>query len=121
MLQNFLLVGIGGAAGSILRYGTSLLIHSKAFPLATFTVNIIGSAAIGMLLALGLRAQPLAAQWKLLLATGLCGGFTTFSAFSAENLQLLLEGKIAASLGYTAISLVAGIAAVWAGFKLFQS
>jgi fluoride exporter len=120
MLGNFLLVALGGALGSALRYAVSLATGPTAFPWATLLVNVLGSLAIGLVLALGLKNQAFAQQWKLLLATGVCGGFTTFSAFAAENLQLLQQGRYWLCLGYTAISVVAGIAAAFMGFKLIN-
>jgi fluoride exporter len=121
MLKNFVLIGLGGALGSMLRYGVSLMVVSRAFPLATLLVNIAGSFVIGMVLALSSKNEAFAGNWKLFLATGICGGFTTFSAFSAENLQLLQSGKTLLSLLYMAISIVAGIGAAFAGYKLISA
>ncbi len=120
MLKNFILVGLGGAAGSVLRYAVSLLIMNRVFPLATLLVNIAGSFLIGLILASGIKNENFAGNWKLFLATGVCGGFTTFSAFSAENLQLLQSGKTTLSLVYITISIVTGIFAAWLGFKLIN-
>ncbi|HOZ79358.1 MAG TPA: fluoride efflux transporter CrcB [Ferruginibacter sp.] len=119
MLKEFLLVGAGGALGSMLRYAGNLLYHSKSFPLATFVINILGSFAIGMVMGWCLRNES-SANWKLFLATGICGGFTTFSAFSFENLLLLQNGKIFLSLLYITGSVVAGIAAAWLGYKIIN-
>jgi fluoride exporter len=120
MLKNFILVGLGGAAGSMLRYAASLLLVSRPFPLATLLVNIAGSFLIGLILALGIKDESFAGNWKLFLATGICGGFTTFSAFSAENLQLLQSGKTGLSMVYIAVSIVTGIFAAWLGYKLIN-
>ena len=117
MLKSFLLVGAGGMVGSVLRYGCYLLIRSTSFPLATFIVNIIGSFAIGLIAGYAGRMQE-PQQMQLLLATGLCGGFTTFSAFSADNLRLLNEGKIAMALGYATLSVVLGVLFTYIGYKL---
>jgi fluoride exporter len=120
MLKNFLFVGLGGAAGSMLRYAVSLLLAGRAFPMATLLVNITGSFLIGLILALAVKNENFAGNWKLFLATGICGGFTTFSAFSAENLQLLQTGKTGLSLLYIVASIVAGIVAAWLGYKLIN-
>lgn len=120
LLKNFLLVGLGGALGSMLRYGTYLLFPVKEFPLATLLVNIAGSFIIGLVIALGIKDESFQNNWKLFLATGICGGFTTFSAFSAENMALLQSGKHLLTLLYIAASIIAGIAAAWLGFKLIH-
>ena len=121
MFKNFLLVGLGGALGSMLRYATYLLINTKAFPFATLTINIIGSFIIGLVLAFSLKDETFFNNWKLFLATGICGGFTTFSAFSAENVVLLQNEKYFLALTYIAASVVAGIAAAWFGFNIVTS
>jgi CrcB protein len=117
MLRNFILVGLGGAVGSVLRYAAYLLLSTKHFPLATLAVNIVGSFIIGLVLALSLKDEAFLNNWKLFLATGICGGFTTFSAFSAENVALLQTGKYFIALIYIALSIILGIAAAWLGFK----
>jgi fluoride exporter len=118
MFKNFLLVGLGGALGSMLRYAFYLAITVKQFPLATLVVNITGSFIIGIVLALSVKDEGFANNWKLFLATGVCGGFTTFSAFSAENISLLENEKYIAALTYIALSIVLGIAAAWLGFTI---
>lgn len=118
MIKNFLLVGIGGALGSMLRYAVYLAVTVKNFPLGTFAVNIAGSFIIGIVLALSLRDESFLNNWKVFLATGICGGFTTFSSFSAENVTLLQHGKFGIALLYITLSIVLGIAAAWLGFKL---
>lgn len=118
MLKNFLLVGLGGGLGSALRYGSSLLMSSKLFPWATLAINILGSLVIGIVFALSIRQEPLANNWKLFLATGICGGFTTFSAFSLENMGLLQSGKYGIAIAYISASIVLGIAATFIGYQL---
>mgnify|MGYP001585876226 FL=1 len=118
MIKNLLLVGLGGALGSMLRYGTAILMNTKLFPYATLAVNIIGSFIIGIVFALSIRQEPLAENWKLFLATGICGGFTTFSAFSLENMGLLQSGKFGLALTYIAASVILGIAATFLGYQL---
>ncbi|HNP00875.1 MAG TPA: fluoride efflux transporter CrcB [Ferruginibacter sp.] len=118
MVTNFLWVAAGGGIGSMLRYGASVLFKDKLYPLATFSVNLTGCFIIGIVFALSLRQNGLAEHWKLFLATGICGGFTTFSAFSLENMGMLQSGRYGAALVYTGLSLVLGIAATFLGYTL---
>jgi CrcB protein len=120
MLKNLLLVGVGGMLGSILRYLASVVFKQQAFPITTLSINVIGSFIIGMVMALAIK-QANFADWKLFLATGICGGFTTFSTFSWECLQLLQQQKTAQAFTYIAISLVAGIVAAWFGYWLVKN
>ena len=118
MFKSFLLVGLGGCIGSMLRYATWHFSRSTNFPAATLLVNIAGSLAIGIVIGLSIKDVNFSPGWKLFLATGICGGFTTFSAFSIENLQMLQNGKYLLSLLYICSSIIVGIAAAWLGFKL---
>ena len=118
MIKNFLLIGLGGGIGSMCRYSASLLLLNKSFPIATLLINITGSFIIGLVAAYALKSEWFAANWKLFLATGICGGFTTFSAFSLENLQLLQQGKYLWSLLYITTSIVIGLTATFFGYKL---
>jgi CrcB protein len=104
----FALVAIGGAVGSVLRHAVSLLagaMFGLGFPWGTLAVNLIGSAAIGVLAGIGVSDGM-----RLLLATGMLGGFTTFSAFSLETGQLLDRSPALAAL-YVAASVALGVAA----------
>ena len=121
MIKNFLLVGLGGAIGSMFRYALALLVKSNGFPLATFLVNVGGSLLIGMVFGLSQRDETFATNWKLFLATGICGGFTTFSTFSAENLQLMQQGRWALCGGYILLSIITCITATWLGYRLVHS
>ena len=118
MFRNFLLVGLGGAIGSLFRYGLGLLIGIRVFPIATLFINIIGSFIIGLVIGLSLEYESFNLNWKPLLATGLCGGFTTFSAFSIENIQLMQQGKFLLSGAYILLSIILGITAAWIGYEL---
>lgn len=118
MIRDICIVGLGGCLGSILRYLASLLVTSKIFPYATLSVNIIGSFIIGAVFALSIKETGISNNWRLFLATGICGGFTTFSAFSLENLGLLQNGKPVMALIYIFTSILLGIAASFLGYQL---
>lgn len=118
MLKHFLLVGLGGGLGSVMRYGISLLLNQKLFPWATLAVNISGSLLIGIIFALSTRPDELSNNWKLFLTTGICGGFTTFSAFSVENMELLQSGKTGLAIVYIIASIILGIMAAFTGYLL---
>ena len=121
MGRDILLVGVGGFAGSVARYLVSVLVASQAalvFPLATFLVNVFGCFLIGVLFQTAERGQMLSTELKLLLMTGFCGGFTTFSAFSVENVQLMQKGEFVFAAGNIILSIAVGIAATWFGIAL---
>jgi CrcB protein len=114
-----LLVALGGAAGSLLRWMLSSGVQrlsGSMFPWGTFTVNVAGSLAIGFIGALALERAQLSPAMRHLLIAGLLGGFTTFSAFSYETLTLLREGQWTAAVLYGGGSVLAGLAATVAGF-----
>ena len=121
MIKNLLLVGLGGAVGSMLRYLTSALINkycTSLFPWATFTINMLGCLLIGFLVALA-EKQPWAGDgFKYLFITGFCGGYTTFSAFANENFGLFNGGHTVTALLYIMGSVVCGLLAVGAGLLL---
>jgi CrcB protein len=116
MFRNILLVAAGGAVGCALRYIVSLLIQNKNFPYATLAVNIVGCFAIGLIL--GYFSKENDVQWRLLLATGVCGGFTTFSAFSAETLLLIEQQRLLPALIYISVSVVLGVTATFVAFQM---
>lgn len=118
MMKDFLLVGLGGGIGSMLRYGGNILTGSRIFPLSTLLINIAGSLLIGVVIGISLRNENFAGNWKLFLATGICGGFTTFSAFSLENMQLLENGKYFLCAAYIIASVGLGMAAALLGYKI---
>jgi CrcB protein len=123
MLWSVLLVGLGGAAGSIFRYLISIYINKwfpTAFPVATFTANIVGCLIIGILFGLFAKGQLSHPDYKFLLVTGFCGGFTTFSTFSSETLLLFQSGNAGIALTYIAFSIVLGLGAVWLGMILIK-
>jgi CrcB protein len=117
--MNFLLIAVGGAAGSLLRYGCSRLWNGPAFPFGTLAVNVIGCFLIGILWAFFSKETD--ESKRLLLITGFCGGFTTFSAFSLEGLQMLQQSKFAPFFLYTFATILLGLVATYTGFKIFQT
>ncbi len=116
-MKQLLLVGLGGMIGSMLRYLTGQVIRLENFPYATFTVNLLGSLVIGVIMGVAARQEGFT-NWRLFLATGICGGFTTFSAFAWENLQLLGQERYWTFATYTGATLVLGIGAVALGYWL---
>ena len=119
-MKSFILVFIGGGLGSGLRYliSNAMNQYSKALPYGTFTVNILGCLLIGIILGYAQKENALSSNQTLLLATGFCGGFTTFSAFANENLELIKNGEIFNFSVYTIGSILIGILAVFIGFYL---
>lgn len=123
------LVAAGGAAGAVARYQLGRLVTHLAgptngFPWGTLSVNLTGSLAMGALLgwfARGSVAAETAESMRLLIGVGLLGGFTTFSAFSAELVTMLHRGQMIDALIYGAVSLFAGMAALLAGLIIAQS
>ena len=123
MLRALLFVGLGGFAGSALRYLVGVAINrhfTHSFPFATFTVNLVGCLLIGLLYGFGQKQQWFAGEGWLLLATGFCGGFTTFSAFALENGALLREGQSFNAILYVLLSVVLGIALCRLGIWLVR-
>lgn len=118
MIKSILIVGIGGFVGSGLRYIVTVLsrqlFHSN-FPIGTFAVNVLGCFLIGIFFGMAEKSGWLSDAHLLLLATGFCGGFTTFSAFANEAFVLGGQGNWLLSGAYVIASIVMGIAAVWLG------
>ena len=117
MISNFLYVGLGGALGAMLRYGIIqhivVRVHPSPFPIGTMLVNVLGAIAIGIVLS---KYQHDAA--KLLLVTGVLGGFTTFSAFSWDAWQLMQQGQQWQSIAYVVGSVVLCILGVFIGTRI---
>ncbi len=117
---NCLAVGLGGFLGSVCRYLISLIPLGKGtpFPLHTLAINLIGAFVIGLLASAALRGSPLSPRMLLFFKTGVCGGFTTFSTFALETGDLLHGGHPWLASIYAVLSLVLGVAAVFAGQSL---
>ena len=116
-------VALGGAIGSAARFwltGAIAALTGPRFPWGTLLINILGSFVIGLVA--GLTMAPARVAWhpdvRIFLMTGICGGFTTFSAFSLQTLELFQGGEVAAGIGYVFTSAALCIVAVWAGFAL---
>lgn len=120
-MKDVLFVGLGGFLGSIARYSLGgWVLHMSAqerFPFSTFAVNVVGCLAVGILAGLAERLHVFAPEVRLLLITGLLGGFTTFSAFGLEAVYLLRRGEAWVAAGYVCASVLVGIAAVWLGIR----
>ena len=116
-MQHVLLVALGGAVGSVARYGVGVAAarwFGLAFPWGTLAVNVIGGLAMGLVAA---RIAPDNENLRLLVGTGLLGGFTTFSAFSLETVRLM-EHQPGLAMLYVAASVILSVGACWAGLML---
>lgn len=123
MIKNILLVGLGGGIGSIVRYLCQrwfAISYPQPYPWATFGVNIVGCFLIGIFWGLTFKSFAANESWKLFLMTGLCGGFTTFSAFTLEGIGLLKEQRTGLFFLYIITSVVLGLVATYAGMKLIR-
>ena len=119
MLKQLLLIGTGGFIGSVARFLVSRLntrIDWLSIPIGTLTVNVLGSLLIGFLIGISEKSPILTFEWRMFLMVGLCGGFTTFSSFSGENLVLMKNGQILPLLLYTGLSIFLGFVAVYLGY-----
>lgn len=119
MIKNIIFVGLGGFVGSIARYLISRLnnhLDWMSIPIGTLLVNIAGSFLIGFLVGISEKSPLLTVELRMLLMVGLCGGFTTFSSFSNENLMLMRNGQYLSVFLYTGMSILLGFAAVYFGY-----
>ncbi len=122
-MLNVILVALGGAAGSVVRYGTGLAttrLMGPGFPWGTITVNIVGSFVIGVFIEAIARRFDASEPLRLLLVTGFLGGFTTFSSFSLDTMALIERGEAPLALVYVAASVVLSLLAVAAGLAVMR-
>ena len=118
-MKHLLLVGLGGFIGSVARFLVSKLNlswHFLSIPMGTLTVNVLGSFIIGILVGISVKSDLISTDLRLFLMVGFCGGFTTFSSFSSENLILMQNGQVVTVLIYTALSILLGFLAVYLGY-----
>lgn len=123
MLKTILLIGTGGFAGSVSRYLLTKYISYQwpmAFPFGTFTVNILGCFLIGIIMGFSFQSS-IHTQTRLLLATGFCGGFTTFSTYTLEIFELYQKGEAGVSLVYLFASIFLGLLSIWAGLWIARA
>ena len=120
-MKQFLLVGLGGFIGSVARFWVSKLniyFHFLSIPMGTLTVNILGSFIIGFITGISATSELISPSLRLFLMVGICGGFTTFSSFTNENMTLIQNGQILSALLYTGLSIFLGFSAVYLGFLI---
>ena len=123
MCRILFYVGGGSCIGGIARYLFQQYIQNRfpsSIPLGTLSVNILGSFIIGVVYALADKAKLLSPEIRILLATGFCGGFTTFSSFTYENIKLLEDGELFYTAFYVLLSVSFGFLAVWLGILFIK-
>ena len=122
MLTSAAAVGLGAAAGALLRWKLSVWLNplNQGVPPGTLLANVAGGYLVGLAVAWFAEQPGLAPEWKLFVITGFLGGLTTFSTFSAEVMSALQQGRIAAALTTVALHLAGSLLATWAGFATAQ-
>ena len=121
-MRILLLIGTGSFIGGVLRYAFSQFIQTKflsSFPFGTLGVNILGCFAIGIVFALSEKTN-MSPELRLFLATGICGGFTTFSAFSNETFSLMRDGQLFYASAYITSSVLFGLLATFIGYSILK-
>ena len=120
-MSQVIAIAVGGAFGSVLRYGLSTWVHTlvgRGFPYGTLAVNVLGCLAMGFLFVLLVERMGESALWRAGLLIGVLGGFTTFSTFSIETFNLVEQGAMAKAAANMAASLVLCVGATWLGVIL---
>jgi fluoride exporter len=120
-MKLYWLVALGGAAGSVARFGLSTAAQTRwsgALPVGTLLVNVTGSVLLGFILRYALDTPALSPEMRALLTTGFCGGYTTFSTFSYETVALIEDGDWRRAALYVLLSLAVSLAGVWLGMTL---
>ncbi|MCX8214385.1 MAG: fluoride efflux transporter CrcB [SAR202 cluster bacterium] len=124
-MMTFALVGFGGLIGASSRYAVGRWVNdmagNPAFPYGTLAVNVIGCLLIGVLAGLAATRNIIGVDTRAFLIVGLLGGFTTYSAFGLETVELIRRGDFFVSLSNVALQITLGLAAVWAGLKIADS
>ncbi len=122
-MKPLLIIGIGGALGSICRYLVQVYVGkytTLSFPFGTLVVNLTGCFLIGILFGLSNKYAWMTLDWRLFLITGICGGYTTFSSFSLESMMLFRQGNYTYFFLYILGSVTVGLLATIAGSSLFR-
>ncbi|WP_372932991.1 fluoride efflux transporter CrcB [Mariniphaga sediminis] len=123
MLRTVMLVGAGGFIGSVMRYLLQYYVEkglASTFPWGTLIANVVGSFIIGIVFALAEKGNLMNAEWRIFLAVGICGGFTTFSSFAYNNFTMIKEQALGSLLLNVGASLFFGILAVYLGIILIR-
>ncbi len=121
--MQWFMIAVGGALGSVARFGAMNYLtplFNYRFPVGTFVVNVFGSFLIGIAYVILVEKAVLAAEWRLFFMTGILGGFTTFSAFSLEMLQIWQTGHVLLSIAYATASVFIGLLMAYVGMQLAQ-
>lgn len=121
LVRSFWAVAVGAAAGGVSRYYLSLAVHNRVgatFPWGTLLVNVTGSLLLGFLMRYAIATPGVSAEMRLLLTTGFCGGYTTFSTFSYETAMLMEDGQYERAATYAVASVLVALIATACGFLL---
>lgn len=124
MLRTILIVGTGGFIGSVMRYLVQFYVEkgmSSTFPMGTLVANIAGSFIIGMVFALAEKGNLMSSEWRIFLTVGICGGFTTFSAFAYNNFTMIKEHSYGQLLFNLGGNIFLGILAVYVGIIVIRA
>lgn len=123
MIGQFAAVGVGAAFGAWLRWGLSAWLNAKSptFPFGTLAANLVGGYCVGVAVAFFLARGDLAPEWRLFTVTGLLGGLTTFSTFSAEVTELMMRGDVGGAFLLAAAHLAGSLVLTFAGFATFRA